>query len=116
VPELRVVLVMVPPLLADLIRHALAARFPAAGAIQLSVSTATGDPAEIGLSISPLVPHVAILGAGAGDVGLTGWPSGVRVLTLSPDLSQILGPDPDDREPLTPDGLARRLRDISQTI
>ena len=115
-PELRVVLVMVPPLLADLIRHALAARFPAAGAIQLSVSTATGDPRDIGWSISPRMHHVAILGPGAGDLHRTAWPSGVTVLTLSPDLSQILGPDPADREPLTPDGLARRLRDISETI
>jgi hypothetical protein len=125
VRELRVVLVRVPPFLADLIRHVIAARFerrragrfagqPAAERLGITVSIVSeiSDDADMGALINRAAPHVVILGtAAAAPV-----PGDVRVLTLSPDLSRIYGPGPGDSAALTPDVLADRLHDIARTI
>lgn len=129
--ELRVVLVRVPPFLADLIRHVVAPRFerwrfeqrggpPLAqpSAVNLSIISEISDTPDIGELVGRIAPHVLILGTAAA-VSLRGAPSlpaEVRVLTLSPDLTRIYGPGQGDSATLTPDALADRLHEIARTI
>jgi hypothetical protein len=102
--ELRVVLVM-KPLLADLTRRVVVAR---AESLLEDLSTIVGQ-------LCALHPGVVIVGPSATDsrqiVTVVG--SDVRVLTFSPDLTHILGPDPGDATLLTPGVLAKHLRDIA---
>jgi hypothetical protein len=110
VAEVRVALVAVPPFLADLIRRVVATR---AGTARLIIEE-IGDSGE---SPSGLPPAIVILGpaAAAPWVGPP-LPPAARVLSLSPDLTRLLGPGQGDSAPLTPDVLAERLSDIAQSI
>lgn len=109
-PEVRVVLVGLPPFLADLIRRVVAARAGVARFIVVEVGE-PGDRPDV------LPPCIVILGpaVAAPWVGPP-LPPGARVMSLSPDLARLLGPGPGDSAPLTPDVLAERLSDIARTI
>ena len=111
-PELRTVLVIAPPLLADLIRRVLSVR------VSVSVLVEIAEPGDASERLRKLDPDVVIIGSTS-----AAWPPAAvaaaphaRVLSLSPDLSHILGPDADDVVPFTPDALANRLRDILAAI
>jgi hypothetical protein len=131
VRELRVVLVRVPPFLADLIRHVIAPRFeqrrleqcggrPMAEPLgaALSIVSEISDTPDIRELIERMAPHVVILGSAAAvSLGAEApLPSDVRVLTLSRDLTRVYGPGQGDSATFTPDVLADRLLDIAETI
>jgi hypothetical protein len=112
VPELRTVLVVAPTLLADLIRRVLADR------VAITILPEFADPADIGDRLRNLVPDIVIIGpvGAVPSLNATSTPSRTRVLTLSADLTNIIGPDPDDIAPFTPEILAARVRDILAAI
>ena len=129
-PELRIILVMVTPLLADLIRHVVTARFQERG-LEARVRAAPGvsrdayaitaevcDIEHLRARVAVVDPHVIILGAAAAAAlgpDLVQAP-GVRVLSLSADLAQIRGPADAEVNPLTPDRVADLLLAIAQSI
>ena len=129
-PELRIILVMVPPLLADLIRHVVTAKFQERG-IEAGVRAGAGvahvacaitaevcDIRQLRERVAEVDPHVIILGATAAATRGSNLVqvSGARVLTLSADLAQICGPAEAEVNPLTPDRVADLLLAIAQTI
>ena len=103
----RAVLMTVPPLLADLIRHVLTQR------AALDIVAELSDPAAAYTQLRTLDPDVVIIGPSSGqpiDVALVrGMLPQARVLVLSTDLTQLLGPGDGDIETFTPDTLAARL-------
>lgn len=109
VPGRRAVVVMVPHLLADLIRHVLTSR------VGLCIVAELADPESACERLRELAPDVVI--AGPDD---TARPLNValirvmlpraRVLALSADLTRLLGPDEGDIDEFTPDTLVDRLR------
>jgi DNA-binding NarL/FixJ family response regulator len=109
VPELRAVLVTVPPLLADLTRRVLTSR------VGLSIIAEFADPEIAILRLGDLAPDVVIIGLAANAPSLSAalvrsmLPQ-ARVLALSADLTRLLGPGKDDVSELTPETLADRLR------
>lgn len=107
--ELRTVLVIAPPLLADLIARVLTKR------VDKSVKVEVAAPAEAGGRLSEVDPDVVITGPVRATSSFV-VPPGVRVLSLSADLGHILGPNVDDIVEFTPDALAVRLIDILITI
>jgi hypothetical protein len=112
VPELRTVLVVAPPLLADLIRRALTER------VAISILPEITDLADIADRLRELSPDIAIIGP-AGVVpsmDAASASSRTRVLSLSADLTVILGPKPGDIAPFTPATLAARVREILASI
>jgi len=117
VPEFRAVLVTVPPLLADLIRHVLMSRIEASG-FALSIVAEICDLTNIGERLRALDPDVVIVG----PVGTVSPMDAIvllpraRVLTLSADLTHILGPGAGEIAPFTPDTLAERLLSVLRTI
>ncbi|MGO8855493.1 MAG: hypothetical protein ACLQO1_07255 [Steroidobacteraceae bacterium] len=115
--ELRAALILVPPLLADLVRHVAATR-AANLDITLSIIAKIDDPAELVDLLGRLAPDLVIFGpsAAVSRATETRLPRGTRVLTLSADLKRILGPDEGESAPLTPESLAQRLREISRSI
>lgn len=104
---LRAVLVTVPPLLADLIRHVLTGR------AEVSIVAELSDPASAGVQLGGLSPDIVIIGPGGvppiDPAQVRAMLPGARVLVLSEDLTQLLGPGDDDIDALTPDTLAARL-------
>jgi hypothetical protein len=117
VKEFRAVLVMVPPLLADLIRHVVASRAEASG-FALSIVAEICNPTNIGERLRRLDPDIVIVGS-AGAASLIGAAVIVpraRVLTLSADLAHIHGPGKGESVAFTPEVLAESLRNILQTI
>jgi hypothetical protein len=112
VPELRTVLVIAPPLLADLIRRVLTER------IDVLIVPEIADPADIGDRLRELAPDFVIVGP-VGAVPLldaASMPSGTLVLSLSADLTHILGPNPGDIAVFTPETLAACVRDTLAAI
>jgi hypothetical protein len=111
-PELRTVLVIAPPLLADLIRRVLTDR------VTVSILPEIADPTDIGGRLRELAPDIVIVGpvGAASSLVAESAPSHTRVLFLSADLTHILGPNPGDIAPFAPETLAARLRDILITI
>lgn len=108
-PELRAVLVTVPPLLADLTRRVLTGR------VGLSIVAEIADPQIAALSLRDLAPDVVIIGPAADHEPLSAalvrsMLPHARVLALSADLTQLLGPGQDDVDEFTPETLADRLR------
>ena len=107
---LRAVLVTVPPLLTDLIRHVLISR------AALAIMAELADPAAAYAQLRALVPDVVIIGHSGGGAGqvdaalVRALLPAARVLALSADLTQLLGPGEDDSGACTPDTLAERLR------
>jgi hypothetical protein len=110
--ELRTVLVIAPPLLADVIRSVVSTRFTQHGD-ELSVVTATSDFTALAGRLLAIDPAVVVI-----------WPAGTAaqllassilprtpVLTLSANLRVISGPGSTGMAILTPDSLAARLRD-----
>jgi len=89
-------MVNVPPLLADLIRRAAAAR---GLTLAETAETAAADVIISGPAAPPPPP-----------------PSPVPILTISPDLTRISGPNPADPVPFTPETLATLLRKIAAKI
>ena len=117
VKEFRAVLVMVPPLLADLIRHVVASRAEASG-FALSIVAEICNPTDIGERLRELDPDIVIVGS-AGAALLIDAAAIVpraRVLTLSADLARILGPGKGESVAFTPEVLVESLRNILQTI
>ena len=94
VGQLRVILVGVPPLLADMIYRVVSRRLQASG-VKLSLADGSGAGTASRVVIS--------LGLGGPP------PDEPAVLFLSADLSRILGPGRHDVAPFTPDNLAARL-------
>jgi hypothetical protein len=99
---------MVPPLLADLTRHALANR------VELSIIAEIHDPAVAAVRLSELAPDVVILGPSAIARRLD--PAQIRlllprahVLAVSADLAHVFGPGEDDVNELTAEALVRCL-------
>jgi hypothetical protein len=130
-PVLRVILVRIPPLLADLIRQVVDSRFERHRAEQLAqgrskaprvVFTSTVDIKEINAlarSVSGAGlpgPHVIILGPTTALGTMSAQPGMVQVLSLSPDLTRIEGPEEGMTYPLTPDVLADLLLAIAEKI
>jgi hypothetical protein len=111
-PELRTVLVIAAPLLADLVRRVLTGR------VSASVIVEIASPADASERLRELDPDVVIIGpvSAARPLAAAAAAAHARVLSLSSDLSHILGPDADDIAPFTPDALANRLRDILTAI
>ena len=111
-PKLRTVLVIAPPLLADLIRRVLTGR------VAVSILPEITDPTDIGGHLRELAPDIIIVGpvGTASSLVAASVPSHTRVLSLSADLTHILGPNPGDIAPFTPETLAVRLREILMTI
>jgi len=108
VRRLRTVLVTVPPLLADLIRHVLTTR--AALLVVAELTDVDSAYAQLGA----LSPDIVIIGPGGARpvdaARVRAMLPGARVLALSADLTQLLGPGNDDIDIFTPDTLADRLR------
>ena len=128
--ELRIILVMAPPLLADLIRHVVTVKFKERG-IAVEAQTGAGgahvayaitaevcDIKQLRERVMEVDPHVIILGAAAAATRGSNLVqvSGARVLSLSADLAQICGPAEAEVNPLTPDRVADLLLAIAQTI
>jgi hypothetical protein len=114
--ELRTVLIMVPPLLADLLRRAASFRAENTG-VALSIIADLDDPHDLDERLALLMPDLLIFGpAAAARAPHTRLPPGTRKLTLSPDLAQILGPADGETAALTPEILAERLRRIAGSI
>jgi hypothetical protein len=111
--ELRVVLVM-KPLLAELIRQVVVSRTASLG-VHLSIVVELEGSRSIDAALRAPDRSVVIIGPLSGDSQQFVAPMGsrVRVLTLSADLTHVLGPRPGCLVPLTPDGLAKVLRDIA---
>jgi hypothetical protein len=112
VPELRTVLVVAPALLADLIRRVLTDR------VAISILPEFADPADIGARLRDLAPDIVIVGpvGAVHALDAASAASRTRVLILSADLTNIIGPDPGDIAPFTPETLAARVRDILAAI
>lgn len=129
-PELRIILVMGPPLLADLIRHVVTAKFqarsiaaevqtgPRGAHVAYAVTAEVCDIKQLRERVAEVDPHVIILGATAAAALGSNLvqASGPRVLSLSADLAQIRGPAEAEVNPLTPDRVADLLLAIAQTI
>ena len=108
--EIRLVLVLTPRFLADLIRHVVAVRLRAAG-YRLVVVAELGDRDDLAAQLAALDPDVVILGPGsaaAAFAGLAGFPA-ARVVRLSPTLAELAGPGDEEVAVLTPDSLAARV-------
>lgn len=108
-PGFRAVLVTVPPLLADLIRHVLTSR------ARMSIIAEIADPETAAKRLRHLAPDVVIIGPAAtartlDAARVRSMLPRVRVLTLSADLTQLLGPGEDDVNEFTPATLAECLR------
>jgi hypothetical protein len=107
VPGLRIAMVLVPPLLADLIRHGLDSRVEGVVVIELpDLQTASAYLRDSGADVlivgpSALAAEVTLIRAVL---------PGARVLTVSSDLSQLVDLDADEPTAFTPDALADRLR------
>jgi hypothetical protein len=118
VKEFRAVLVMVPPLLADLIRHVVASRVEAS-VFALSIVEEISDPTDIGPRLRALDPDIVIVGPAGAALLIDAAaivPPRARVLTLSADLARILGPGKGESVAFTPEVLAGSLRNILRTI
>ena len=108
-PRLRAVLVMVPPLLRDLIRHALTSR------VEVSIVADIAEAKGACRQLRDLAPDIVIVGPAGASSRLTAelvrslLPH-AQVLALSADLTTLLGPGEDDRSEFTPDTLADRVR------
>lgn len=107
-PGLRAVLVTVPHLVADLIRHGLSSR------VGLCIVAELTDAESAIESLGALAPDVVIIGIRATAPPLDA--ASVRtllpqatVLALSSDLTRLIGPGENDIVELTPDTLADRL-------
>jgi DNA-binding NarL/FixJ family response regulator len=104
----RAVLVTVPPLLADLIRHVLTSR------AALVIVAELTDPVSAYARLRALAPDVVILGPARGTppvdaVLVRAMLPGVCVLALSADLTQLHGPGEEDIDAFTPDTLVACL-------
>jgi hypothetical protein len=115
--QLRAVLVMVPPLLADLIRQVVASRAENLG-VALSIIGEFDDSRDIDARLDLLAPDLVIFGTevAASSAAPAAAAPERRLLTLSSDLAWVLGPNEGDVVPLTPDSLAHLLGDILQSI
>jgi hypothetical protein len=108
-PTLRAVLVTVPPLLADLVRHV------TTGPPGLSIVAEISDLKTADQRLRELAPDVVILGAAAtaGTLNAARVRSMLpraRVLALSADFTQLFGPNEDDVDEFTPETLVDSLR------
>jgi hypothetical protein len=100
-------MVVVPPLLADLIRHGLRSRVKGVIVIELpDLQTAYTYLRESGADVVIVGPSALAAEATLIRAVLPG----ARVLTVSPDLSQLVDLDADEPAAFTPDALADRLR------
>jgi hypothetical protein len=113
--ELRAVLALVPPFLADLVRQVVVARAAKLGLV-LHLVVQSDDSGDLRETISRFRPDVVILGPAAETAHAALLSSKLRVLTLSPDLALLEGPGLNDSAPLTPEILAQRLFELSRTI
>jgi hypothetical protein len=107
VSGLRIAMVVVPPLLADLIRHGLGSRIDGLTVTELSdLQHACTHLRETGVD-------VVIVGPSAPEADVTliqGIVPRAQVLTVSADLSQLVDVDTSEPAAFTFDALADRLR------
>ncbi len=115
--ELKTVLVMVSPLLADLIRYVAESRIKQPHA-RLSIIAQISDLAHLPRELRDMKPDLVIFGPAseAAQRAAASMTARFRVLTLSANLSSVSGPGAEDIDSLTLDTLTRRLRDILQEI
>jgi hypothetical protein len=105
VPGLRAILVAVPPLLADILRHVLISR---AG---LQIVAEIPDLPDAEQRLPTLAPDIVIVGPDGPDgAHVRAALPEAMVLTLSRDLREIRGPGADDALIFTPETLVERLR------
>jgi hypothetical protein len=107
VPELRIAIVALPPLLADIIRHGVRSRVRAATLTELA------DGQQASVRLREIGPDVVILGPAAEYLDATAVRTilpHARVLTVSADLSHLVDLGTGERAAFTPDALAARLR------
>jgi hypothetical protein len=104
--------VVAPPLLADLIRRALTDR------VAISILPQIADLADVADRLRELSPDIVIVGpvGAVPSIAAASTLPRTQVLSLSADLTAILGPRPGDIAPFTPEALAARLRDILASI
>ena len=102
-PRLRAVLVMVPPLLAEMLRGALAVSGDLPVAAELDKTDATIE------RLRELAPDAVILGPGADALVVRTALPAARILALSPDLKWLDGPGPTDRRSFSAANLALAL-------
>jgi hypothetical protein len=107
VPELRIAIVGVPALLADIIRHGLGSRVGGVTVAELA------GPQNAAVRLREIDPDIVIVGPADQrmDASLirTILPH-VQVLTVSADLSLLVDLDTGEHGAFTPDALAERLR------
>jgi hypothetical protein len=113
VRELRAVLVMMPPLLAGLVRNVVAVRFKQADA-QLAIVEEISDLEHLPQRLGATKPDLLIIGpaSDASQKVAASIAAHTPVLTVSSNLNRILGPGPTDEVAFTPDALTRRLSEI----
>jgi hypothetical protein len=106
VSGLRIAMVVVPPLLADLIRHGLDSRIGGAAVIELS------DLQHAYTRLHEIAADVVIVGPSAAAQArlIQKILPGTQVLTVSPDLSRLVALDTGEPVAFTLDDLADRLR------
>jgi hypothetical protein len=115
--ELRTVLVMVSPLLAGLVRYVVAARIEQSDA-RLVIIAETSDLQNLPDRLGAIDPDLVIIGPArvTSQRIAASAAAHTRVLTMSTNLGQVLGPGPTDVVAFTPDALTQRLRDMLQEI
>ena len=103
---LRIAMVMVPPLLADLIRHGLDSRIGGATVIEFS------DLQHAYTRLHEIAADIVIVGplAAAQATLIQRLLPRAQVLTISPDLSRLVDLDTGESAAFTLDELADRLR------
>lgn len=105
-PSPRAVLVMVPPLLADMIQAVLSSRTD----IEIAaVFDGVGDLASCMREIAPEIVIVGAAPAAPSREQVRSWLPDARVFTLSADLRSLEGPDAGQDTELAPDAIAARL-------
>jgi hypothetical protein len=100
-------MVVVPPLLADLIRHGLGSRVRGVTVTEISdLQHASARLREIDADVVIVGPSISATHATLIREHLPG----AQVLAVSPDLSQLIDLDTGEPAAFTPDALADRLR------
>jgi hypothetical protein len=111
-PALRAALVLVPPLLADLVRQVLAGRAP-----HVCVVAEFSDPGRVIDELRGINVDVVLLGSGISRQHAIGaLASHTSVVSLSADLSELAGPGGNEHIPFTTDNLIRLLNSLCKDL
>lgn len=110
--ELRAVLVMMPPLLADMVQQVLSDRFAASFPAEID------DIASAAARFGALSPDLVIAGSRSAALAFLEAAPGARgkILALSEDLTTLLRPDTGESAAFTSENLVVCAQKILQTI